>query len=153
MDVPGRDPVVLLLAWWVSLALSRSLNLRHSPCGFLYNLLYLSANDTITSPVLFFAVMAVDCGDEIPSKSKPQPAGITSCTNSANLLSFRCFVFGFQFWSLNCKFFSSLPRISQIFYKFVDLQDVFLQFFQFLYPNFFFNFSPNRDVPYIFGES
>ena len=30
---------------------------------------------------------------------------------------------------------------------------VFLQFFQFPYPNFFLNFSPNRDVPYIFHES
>ena len=29
----------------------------------------------------FLAVMAGDCGDEIPSKSKPQPAGITSCMN------------------------------------------------------------------------
>ena len=55
MDVSGRDPVVLLWAWWVSLALSRSLfNSRHSLCRFLYNHLCLSANDTITSLVMFF---------------------------------------------------------------------------------------------------
>ena len=36
------------------------------------------------------AVMAGDCGDEIPSKSKPQSAGITSRANPANLLVFRC---------------------------------------------------------------
>ena len=38
MDVPGRDPIVLLRAWWVSLALSHSLFiLHHSSCGFPYN--------------------------------------------------------------------------------------------------------------------
>ena len=35
------------------------------------------------------AVMAGDCGDEIPSKSKPQLAGITSCMNPVNLLETR----------------------------------------------------------------
>ena len=34
-------------------------------------------------------VMAGDCGDEIPSKSKPQSAGITSCTNFKNVLYVR----------------------------------------------------------------
>ena len=33
-----------------------------------------------------FPVMAGDCGDEIPSKSKPQSAGVTSSANPANLL-------------------------------------------------------------------
>ena len=37
-------------------------------------------------------VMAGDCGDEIPSKSKPQPAGITSSANPASLLIFRCVI-------------------------------------------------------------
>ena len=60
-------------------------NLRHSPCGFLYNHLCLSANDTVTSSVILL-VMAGDCGDEIPSKSKPQPAGVTSSANFVNLL-------------------------------------------------------------------
>ena len=55
-------------------------NLRLSPCGFLYNHLCLSANDTVTSSVIL-PVMAGDCGDEIPSKSKPQSAGVTSCVN------------------------------------------------------------------------
>ena len=49
----------------------------------------------------FLSVMAGDCGDEIPSKSKPQPAGVTSCTNFENVLHFRCFslqlVLKFQF--------------------------------------------------------
>ena len=31
MDIPGRHPVVLLWAWWVSLALSRSLNFASFP--------------------------------------------------------------------------------------------------------------------------
>ena len=34
-------------------------------------------------------VMAGDCGDEIPSKSKPQSAGVTSCTNFENILHVR----------------------------------------------------------------
>ena len=34
-------------------------------------------------------VMAGDCGDEIPSKSKPQSAGVTSSANPANLLVIR----------------------------------------------------------------
>ena len=63
-------------------------NLRHSPCGFLYNHLCLSANDTVTSLVIL-PVMAGDCGDEIPSKSKPQSAGITSCANFENVLRVR----------------------------------------------------------------
>ena len=49
--------------------------------------------------------MAVDCGDKIPSKSKMQPAGITSYTNPENLLSFYCFVFNFpNFRTLHCDF-------------------------------------------------
>ena len=63
-------------------------NLRHSPCGFLYNHLCLSANDTITSLVIL-PVMAGDCGDKIPSKSKPQSAGVTSCANFENVLRVR----------------------------------------------------------------
>ena len=81
----------------MSLALSRSLNFASFPVRIPVQSSVLSANDTVTSPVLFFAVMAVDCGDEIPSKSKPQPAGVTSYANPANLLSFRYFVFDFQF--------------------------------------------------------
>ena len=34
-------------------------------------------------------VMAGDCGDEIPSKSKPQSAGVTSCANFENVLHVR----------------------------------------------------------------
>ena len=60
-------------------------NLHHSPCRFLYNHLCLSANDTVTSLVIL-PVMAGDCGHEIPSKSKPQSAGVTSCTNFENVL-------------------------------------------------------------------
>ena len=69
MAVPGRDPVVLLWAWWVSLALSRSFSLRHSPCGFLYNHLYCLPM-TPLQVCVFLAVMAGDCGDEISSKSQ-----------------------------------------------------------------------------------
>ena len=63
-------------------------NLRHSPCRFLYNHLCLSTNDTVTSSVIL-PVMAGDCGDEIPSKSKPQSAGVTSCANFENVLHVR----------------------------------------------------------------
>ena len=49
----------------------------------------------------FLSVMAGDCGDKIHSKSKPQPAGITSCVNFENVLHVRCFslqyVFTLQF--------------------------------------------------------
>ena len=75
-------------------------NLRHSPCGFLYNHLYCPP---MTPLQLWYilAVMAVDCGDEIPSKSKPQPAGVTSCANFENVLHLHCFslqyVFTLQF--------------------------------------------------------
>ena len=34
-------------------------------------------------------MMAGDCGDEIPSKSKPQSAGVTSCANFENVLKIR----------------------------------------------------------------
>ena len=105
VDVPGQDPVVLPWAWWVSLALSRFLNFASFPVRIPVQSSVLSANDTIMS--LIVPVMAGDCGDEIPSKSKPQPAGVMSCVNPANLLSFCCTVhrlFGFQFWSSNCKF-------------------------------------------------
>ena len=34
-------------------------------------------------------VMAGDCGDKIPSKSKPQSAGVTSCANFENVLHVR----------------------------------------------------------------
>ena len=87
MDVPGRDPVILLWVWWVSLALSRSLNFTSFPVQIPVQSSVLSTNDTVTSPVLFFAVMAVDCGDEIPSKSKPQP----SCASFENVLRLRYF--------------------------------------------------------------
>ena len=60
MDVPGRDPVVLL---W---------------CG--------GCHWHFLAAFFFLAVTTGDCGDEIPSKSKPQPAGVTSCSNPANLL-------------------------------------------------------------------
>ena len=66
---------------------SLPLILRHSPCGFLYNLLCLFANDTVTSPCASLSVMAVDCGDEIPSKSNPQPAGVTSCMQIQRIFS------------------------------------------------------------------
>ena len=63
-------------------------NLRHSLCGFLYNHLCLSTNDTVMSSVIL-PVMAGDCGDEIPSKSKLQSAGVTSCANFENVLHVR----------------------------------------------------------------
>ena len=68
MDIPGRDPAVLLWAWWMSLALSCSLNLHHSPCGFLYNHLHCLPTTPLRVCV-FLAVMTGDCGDEHGSKS------------------------------------------------------------------------------------
>ena len=52
--------------WWVSLALSCSLNLHHSPCGFLYNHLYCLL---MTPLQVRYFVMAGDFGDEHGSKS------------------------------------------------------------------------------------
>ena len=79
-------------------------NLRHSPCGFLYNHLCLSAIDTITSLVIL-PVMAGDCGDKIPSKSKPQSAGITSCANFENVLRVRYLqTSSFRFYCIFRKF-------------------------------------------------
>ena len=81
--------------------------------------------------------MAVDCGEDIPSKSKPQPAGVMSYVNPANLLSFRCFVFDFQFWCPNCNFslvfheFHESSTNSSVCKHFSSI------FFQFPYPNFF----------------
>ena len=54
MDVPGRDPVVLLWVWWVSLALSHSLKLASFPVRIPVQSSVLSANDTFTSLVFFF---------------------------------------------------------------------------------------------------
>ena len=54
MVVPGRDPVVLLWAWWVSLALSRSLNCASFSVRIPVQSYVLSANDTVTSSVMFF---------------------------------------------------------------------------------------------------
>ena len=76
MDIPGRDPVILLWVCWVSLAPSHSLNLCHSLCGLLYNHLYCLPMTPLRVCV-FLAVMTGDCGDQIPSKSKPQSAGVT----------------------------------------------------------------------------
>ena len=101
MDVPGRDPVVLLWAWWVSLALSCSLSFASFPVRIPVQSSVLFTNDTVTS-LCFFTVMSGDCGDEIPSKSKPQPAGVTSYASPVNLLSFHCcFVICLQFCLLN----------------------------------------------------
>ena len=87
VDVPGRDPVVLLWAWWVSLALSRSLNLRHSPCGFLYNHLYCLPTTPLRVCVLRWLVAEVT--STAPSPSATSRRRFPSMS-PANLLSFRC---------------------------------------------------------------
>ena len=66
--------------------------------------------------------MAGDCGDEIPSKSKLQSAGVKSCVNFPNLLKTR--------------------HLYSFFFNFSDSE-----------PDFFFNFSPNRYVLFIFSKS
>ena len=91
VGILGQDPVILPWVWWVLLALFRSLNLRHSLCGFLYNHLYCPP----TTPLQvrhFSCCDCGDCGDKIPSKSRPQSAGITSCAISEILLNLRCFL-------------------------------------------------------------
>ena len=98
---------------------------------------------------IFFAVMAVDCGDEIPSKSKPQPAGVTSYANPANLLSFCCFVFDFQFLiselvtflQFSCKFHECSTN-SSVCKRFSSIFPVSV-------PELLLNFWPIRDVSYI----
>ena len=71
----------------------------------------------------FLAVMAGDCGDEIPSKSKPQSAGVTSCANFENVLHVRCLQT--SIFRLRCRSFRSeytvllhFPRILRIFFEF-----------------------------------
>ena len=68
------------------------------------------------------SVMAVDCGDEIPSKSKPQPAGITSCANFEIVLHVHCFslqyVFTLQFSIFVVKVLSPNVLFYCIFRKF-----------------------------------
>ena len=96
-------------------------NLRHSPCGFLYNHLCLSANDTVTSLVIL-PVMAGDCGDEIPSKSKPQSAGVMSCANFENVLRVRYLqISSFRFYCI----FREFRECSQCFFHFVDVLLIF----------------------------
>ena len=95
MDIPGRDPVILLWVWWVSLALSCFLNFASFPMQIPVQSSVLICQRHRYEFVCFFPVMAGDCGDEIPSKSKPQSAGVMSYANPANLLSFRCFIFNF----------------------------------------------------------
>ena len=52
VDIPGRDPAVLLWVWWVSLALSRfhTFVLPHADS---HTISVLYTNDTAMSPVLF----------------------------------------------------------------------------------------------------
>ena len=60
-----------------------------------------------------YPVMAGDCGDEIPSKSKPQSAGVTSSANFVNLLVNRC-ISDFKF-----PFYCIFSRVSRTFSKLV----------------------------------
>ena len=60
-----------------------------------------------------YPVMAGDCGDEIPSKSKPQSAGITSSANFVNLLVNR------YLQTSSFRFYCIFPRISRTFSKLV----------------------------------
>ena len=64
----------------------------------------------------FLSVMAGDCGDKIHSKSKQQPAGVTSCANFENVLHVYCFslqyvftlqfsIFAVEVLSLNVSFY------------------------------------------------
>ena len=69
-------------------------------------------------------VMAGDCGDKIPSKSKPQSAGITSCTNFENVLHVRYLQTSIFPSLLYCIF----PRISRIFSRLVICSDFLLIF-------------------------
>ena len=61
---------------------------RHSPCGFLYNLPCCPPTTPLRVRYIL-AVMTGDCGDEIPSKTKPQSAGVTSCVNFENVIHIR----------------------------------------------------------------
>ena len=62
VDVPGQDPVIVLWAWWVSLALSR-FHAFVIPCADSSTISVLYANDTITSPemslLLFTSVFSL----------------------------------------------------------------------------------------------
>ena len=78
-------------------------------------------------------VMAGDCGDEIPSKSKPQSAGVTSCVNFENVLHVHCLQT--SIFRLCCRSFRSeytillhFPRILRIFSRLVICNDFLLIF-------------------------
>ena len=113
MVVPGRDPVVLLWAWWVSLALSHSLNCASFHCADSCTIICAVCQRHRYKFSNVLPVMAGDYGDEIPSKSKPQSAGVTSSVNPASLLVFRCGN------CINRKLFVLFPRISRIISKLV----------------------------------
>ena len=72
--------------------------------------------------------MAGDCGDKIPSKSKPQSAGITSCTNFENVLHVRYLQTSIFFFRLFCTAFS---RKFREYSQNSSSVMVFLNFFQF----------------------
>ena len=82
-------PVILLWAWWVSLALSRSHLTCIIPCADSCTIICTVHQQHRYKFGNVLPVMAGDCGDEIPSKSKLQSAGITSSANPANLLVIR----------------------------------------------------------------
>ena len=89
----------------------------------------LSANDTVMSSVIL-PVMAGDCGDEIPSNSKPQSAGVTSCANCENVLYLRYRqTSSFRFYCIFREFHecsrNSLSVNTRISFYFVDVLLIF----------------------------
>ena len=65
-----------------------------------------------------YPVMAGDCGDEIPSKSKPQSAGVTSSANFVNLLVTRRL--SFQSFNVVPLVFASPDDLSGNFFFFLN---------------------------------
>ena len=94
MNIPGQDPLVLLWVWWVSLALSCSLNLCHSLCRFLHNHLYCLPTTPLQVCVLRWLVAEV-------TNTAQSPSTTSRCrfpsASPANLLSFRCCACYLQF--------------------------------------------------------
>ena len=122
MGVPGRDPVILLWAWWVSLALSCSLNLHHSQCGFLYNHPYCPPMTPLRVCV-FLAVMAGDCGDEMSSKSQTATSrrhNMHDFQDSSQSSLFSC-NFAFETFTPVC-LYCSFHTFSVIFKNFLNVR-------------------------------
>ena len=96
--------------------------LCHSPCGFLYNLLCLSAKDTITSSVflLWWLLIVVMRYPQSPNRNQ-QASRPVRIPQIFLVFAVPYIVFWFSILVFELWIFSNPPWVSRIFYKFVGL--------------------------------